>query len=73
MNILKAKDRVSVSTDGGWEKEFTGTIDGRFIPTSTTSGTLNSYLVVFDEPQCDIDIGGPYYKGYILEAYLTKI
>ena len=69
-NKFDVGDRVLVSSGGGWEKDFIGTITDGPNSVETRQGEDYMYWVSFEEDQKDIDGDGPYYKAEILSRYL---
>jgi hypothetical protein len=66
-------ERVSVSTEGGWKKDFTGVIVDGPEAIDTLKGPENFCWVQFDEPQEDINGSDEYYKAQILSCYIDRI
>ncbi len=66
-------DRVKVSAEGGWRKDFLGVIGSEPKPEQTLQGLDLIYLVSFDTPQHDLSEDGPYVAAEILSCYLTRL
>lgn len=69
--------RVQVLRDpdfgpGPWPSEPMGTIRGGPEVVRGRNGALDTYWVVFDEPQLDTDGDGPYESSQVLGRYLRR-
>jgi len=58
---------------GPWPDEPSGMIKGPPTIVTTTSGSERSYWVEFDQPQHDVDGGGPYVASQVLERYIESV
>lgn len=81
-DALSAGTRVRVRRDptygpGPWPAEPLGTITDAFEPhavgVSTTAGNEWTYMILFDEPQRDVDGDGPYRASQVLARYLEIV
>jgi hypothetical protein len=72
MKNFATRDRVLVSSSGGWKKTSAGTIVGGPEPIDTLKGPECYYWVEFDEPQEAVDGDDAYSKSQILSCYLDR-
>ena len=72
MKNFALRDRVLVSSSGGWKKTSAGTIVSVPEPIDTLKGPECYYWVEFDEPQEAVDGDDAYRKAQILSCYLDR-
>jgi hypothetical protein len=72
MKNFALRDRVLVSSSGGWKKSSIATIVSEPEPVDTLKGPEFYYWVDFDEPQETLDGDDVYGKAQILSCYLGR-
>jgi hypothetical protein len=72
MKSFTPRDRVIVSSLGGWEQASVGTIVSEPEPIETLKGPECFYWVEFDQAQQTIDGNDAYLKAQILSCYLDR-
>lgn len=68
---FKIGDKVTVSSEGGWQNDCFGTICDGPEQVDVREGSEYFYWVEFDAPEHDLSDDGPYTKAQVLSQYIS--